>query len=424
MAKSNGAPSPAETRISRRRLNIVLLLAFVVIVIYVAIPPSGIEYNLGYGITIRNHRDSAVDAAPAANTSGVKNILLFTTFFESKDWWLGDRMGSAMFKSVCPVSNCYITNNREYLKSLSDFDAILFHYRDMVLNPLNPGLPNQRLRKPGQRYVMFFVESPENYKYDYDRFSNFFNWTMTYRMDSDIQAPYGRVIPKSSGFSYMPKNNEAGTWDHVYDPANFAATLVTKPKKFHKLAQRPKAVAWIVSHCDTESDREGYVRELKNHIGVDIFGACGSGHCENCPTTVLKNYMFYLSFENSFCDQYVTEKLWRWLKKDIVPIVMGQQNYSDIVPPHSVINAIDFPEPKELASYLKQLMDNETEYLSYFWWKDFYEVSEDRSPSYCRLCQMLNDKNQPPQVRDHLNDWWSSKANCKSKGSFTWSKYR
>ena len=42
----------------------------------------------------------------------------------------------------------------------------------------------------------------------------------------------------------------------------------SKPKEFHHLAKRPKAVAWIVSHCDTESDRENYVRELKNHIQV------------------------------------------------------------------------------------------------------------------------------------------------------------
>ena len=33
----------------------------------------------------------------------------------------------------------------------------------------------------------------------------------------------------------------------------------------------PGAVAWIVSHCDTESDREKYVEELKKHIQVGTF---------------------------------------------------------------------------------------------------------------------------------------------------------
>ena len=63
--------------------------------------------------------------------------------------------------------------------------------------------------------------------------------------------------------------------------------------------------------------------------------------------------MFYLSFENSLCEDYVTEKLWAWLRRDIVPVVMGQANYSAIVPPHSVINALDFSEPRDLANYLK-----------------------------------------------------------------------
>ena len=40
---------------------------------------------------------------------------------------------------------------------------------------------------------------------------------------------------------------------------------------------------------------------------------------DNCTAAVERDYMFYLSFENSLCDQYVTEKLWRWLKKAWLP---------------------------------------------------------------------------------------------------------
>ena len=45
-------------------------------------------------------------------------------------------------------------------------------------------------------------------------FDDFFNWTMTYRADSDIPTPYGRVVPKASGFSYVPNSG----WEHKYDP--------------------------------------------------------------------------------------------------------------------------------------------------------------------------------------------------------------
>ena len=71
--------------------------------------------------------------------------------------------------------------------------------------------------------------------------------------------------------------------------------------------------------------------------------------------------MFYLSFENSLCDQYVTEKLWSWLKKDIVPVVMGQADYAAMTPPHSVVNAMDFPEPRDLAAHLLNLGGNSIE---------------------------------------------------------------
>ena len=283
-------------------------------------------------------------------------------------------------------------------------------------------VPDQTHRRPEQIYVMGLQESPKTTtKIDYDGFSGFFNWTMTYRLDSDIPHPYGRMVPRSAPFSYAASMPE---WVHVFNPAEFAESLGQRPKEFRALAHRPKAVAWIVSHCDTKSEREKYVEELQKHIEVDIFGACGKGRCDQECDHIERDYMFYLSFENSLCDHYVTEKLWNWLNKSIVPVVMGQTNYSAIVPPHSIINVMDFAEPADLASHLKGLMSSETEYLSHFWWKDFYMVAEMRSPAYCMLCQMLHEEGEeklPPKVVDHLEDWWVGGGHCKSEGTHPWS---
>ena len=35
-----------------------------------------------------------------------------------------------------------------------------------------------------------------------------------------------------------------------------------------KELKKPKLVAWIASNCDTHSDREDFVKELKKHIQV------------------------------------------------------------------------------------------------------------------------------------------------------------
>ena len=264
--------------------------------------------------------------------SSVKQILLFTPYFDMETWGL--QTGSTAFEQ-CPVSNCHLTNDRDEQSSLADFDAILFHLRNMNSGRGVPD-PNQMRRRPQQRYVSFLMESPQHDDFQYDRFKNFFNWTMTYRLDSDIPHPYGRVIAINSNFTYTQKLYEAGRWEHIYNEAHFASTLESRSKEFRALSKRSKAVAWIVSKCGSKSDRENYVRELRRHIQVDIFGGCGKKKCDikyqgerssrvdNCTAAVERDYMFYLSFENSLCDQYVTEKLWERLKMNVVPVVLGQ----------------------------------------------------------------------------------------------------
>ena len=49
---------------------------------------------------------------------------------------------------------------------------------------------------PHIRFVAFILESPVMMHFDrFEEFSDFFNWTMSYRQDSDIVAPYGIIKP-------------------------------------------------------------------------------------------------------------------------------------------------------------------------------------------------------------------------------------
>ena len=303
--------------------------------------------------------------------------------------------------SSCDVSNCIITRNSHLLNSISDFDAIIFSGRN--LEKLKPSdVPDQKHRRMTQRYIFHLHESPINTNINYQRFYSFFNWTMTYRLDSDINSPHRNQYIMSK----LARSSEN-----------------TKMRRI----DRPGVVAWMVSHCNTKSEREKYVNELMKHIKVDIFGWCSEvptkyRGCRSCPNIIKKRYKFYLAFENSFCDDYVTEKLFDWLGNDIVPVVMGQADYAAITPPHSIINALDYPNPKYLAAYLNQLMDNDTEYLSYFRWKDLYVENKSQSP-WCRLCEMLNDQQQPNKIYENLGKWWSVDSHCQSEGTYPWSKY-
>ncbi len=44
----------------------------------------------------------------------------------------------------------------------------------------------------------------------------------------------------------------------------------------------------------------------------------------NCTQLMMRDYKFYLAFENSFCADYVSEKFWRTMSLTLVPIVMGR----------------------------------------------------------------------------------------------------
>ena len=126
---------------------------------------------------------------------------------------------------------------------------------------------------------------------------------MTYRLDSDVPLLYGKVTPRDSSDSpWQPKS----------------------------LAKSRKLAAWFVGNCDSESKRELYVQELQNHIDVDIYGKCGPLRCPDdpniydprmrpeCYEMLEKNYKFYLSFENNFCQDYVTEKLFNILQLQVI----------------------------------------------------------------------------------------------------------
>ncbi|ELU12013.1 hypothetical protein CAPTEDRAFT_77069, partial [Capitella teleta] len=132
-------------------------------------------------------------------------------------------------------------------------------------------------------------------------------------------------------------------------------------------------VAWFASRCLTQSRREDYVKELQEHIKVDIYGKCGDKQCgsnimrikNDCDETLLNaqgSYKFYLSFENCLCDDYVSEKLWKIMNLNVVPVVMGGVEYSNIMPKDSFIDVRDFNSAKDLAKYISYLNNNDTAY--------------------------------------------------------------
>ena len=159
--------------------------------------------------------------------------------------------------------------------------------------------------------------------------------------------------------------------------------------------------------------------KLLTLLKVDIYGGCGTRMPNNDYEFIEKNYMFYLSFENSICEDYVTEKFWNHLKGNLIPVVYGGSNYEKIAPPHSYINALDFENPEELANYLKYLMSNTTAYFEYFKWTNDFTVLQDQNRVFCQICEALNEKPLKHNFYQDIKKWWRDQGNCNAISAWT-----
>ncbi len=179
--------------------------------------------------------------------------------------------------------------------------------------------------------------------------------------------------------------------------------------------------AWFVSHCATQSRRERFAKAMGKHMKVHVYGKCGKHKCSrkdeaSCYRQMEKQYKFYLSFENSICADYVTEKFFNILRYNVVPVTYGGANMSAFAPPHSYVDALSFKSVKRLVRHLRNLAEDDAAYASYFWWKDFYEVRNseaDRAQPYCDLCRRLNDPSEPTKVYNDMHKWWISESHCR-----------
>jgi alpha-1,3-fucosyltransferase len=348
---------------------------------------------------------------PSGNESQIQNetfakkekIILFWTTWYIKNYWPGFKDGFDNGQiNKCPISNCLLTNNRSLF---NESHAVIFH--------MQPGdfyvgdLPKHRY--PHQRFVMYFFEPIMfSRRKIFDSVpAHYFNWTFTFRRFSDVASTqYGayEFIPESMERKVIGDASNEESLNDYYGV---------------NITNKSIMVAWFVSHCSTDVGRERYAAELAKYVRVDIFGRCGNFSCnrtqlesEECDRTLAQNYLFYLSFENSFCPDYVTEKLFRPLRTSVVPIVFGGVHYSRFAPPHSYINALDYESPKQLADYLITLEKNRKLYAHYFEWRHHFHVPKVSYVDWCQLCAMLNDESLPAKSYENISQWWFDDYPC------------
>ncbi|XP_015673956.1 alpha-(1,3)-fucosyltransferase 10 [Protobothrops mucrosquamatus] len=269
-------------------------------------------------------------------------------------WW-SPLTGESGRQAQCGEDICFFTINRTYQHNPMT-RAFLFYGTDFSIHSLP--LP----RAGFHDWALFHEESPKNnYKLFQAPTITLFNHTATFSRHSHLSltTQYLESIKALKSLKYT----------------------VSLQKK-NSLRKRLAPLVYVQSDCDPPSDRDSYVKELMAHIEIDSYGACLHNrdlpeHLQNPSSMdsdsfykILAQYKFVLAFENSVCEDYITEKLWRPLKLGVVPVYYGSPTVQDWLPSNkSAILITDFPHPRDLAQYIKALDADDKEYLAYLEWK-------------------------------------------------------
>ncbi|KAK5581071.1 hypothetical protein RB653_001099 [Dictyostelium firmibasis] len=206
----------------------------------------------------------------------------------------------------------------------------------------------------------------------------YFNFKISFESNSDIR--FGFDTPISSSFqgykelSLHELLKIKNQFQKEYQEKKLNNTLESHQSSF-------PLVNWFCTNCQSFSNRNEYVQELMKYIVIDSYGKC----LNNIPTSdylkresgdpferkknILSKYKFTIVFENSLCQDYVSEKVLDALVAGSVPIFMAHPSTIKYLPYRSFIFVGDFNSAEELANFLKYLDRNQEEYNKYHAWR-------------------------------------------------------
>ena len=238
---------------------------------------------------------------------------------------------------------------------------------------------------------------------------------MSYRVDADVSdCSYGCTYAKQK------------------DPA--LLKVFTQNIRIH-FFDRAKQAVWAVSNCKS-TFRIKFGLALKDYFPIKVVGKCGTyfddsqgiftsikrlfqttpdcGRNSDCESKLFTENKFYLSFESRNCSDYLTEKFWRILRTNMIPVVIqpSKENYNLIAPPNSFIHAQDFDyDAKKLAQHLELVSNDFNIYLKYHLWRlDYESVYSSKMSEKRRLCELCTKLNTETSIvyYDKITSWFNS----------------
>ena len=343
---------------------------------------------------------SATQFLPHQNDSQQKTILMLY-------WGYPWNLKSYVPPEGLTSDGCEVTHSRDRIK---EADFVIFHYTTIS----SRDMPWKHYRNPDQIFVWWSAENPAvlgTIHENWDAFDNFFNWTYSYRRDSEALYNYG-------------------------NRANAIGLKRGKKAVDDIIASKKKLAIWIVSQCDYTAGarrRMAFANELrKAGLNFDGHGRCFPDSPPiprsdgELMVKSIREHKFYFAFENGqHCKDYITEKFWhKSLALNAVPIVWGptKEDLLSVAPLDSFVFAEDYESPQKLAEYIKFLDEHDNEYRKYFRWREdenmtdakMIAMTKERYPNLTiqeppkSLCKTLHEKKERKIIKSLKADFMES----------------
>ncbi|XP_042334715.1 3-galactosyl-N-acetylglucosaminide 4-alpha-L-fucosyltransferase FUT3-like [Sceloporus undulatus] len=252
-------------------------------------------------------------------------------------WSFGQHHHLENCSKALGIPNCHFTADQTWHPRA---DTIVTHHRGVCRAPQL--LPQGQ--RPWLQHWTWFNMEPPSLSPNFTSMDSLFNLTRTYRRDLDIFLPYGqlRVLAKH------------------HNPA---------------MPLKSKMVAWVVSHWNLGSHLEKYFQDLSRYLPMDLYGPNQTLPASK-SFSILSKYKFYLAFEDSVPENYITMQFWRnTLTALTMPIVQGPpwRNYQHHLPSGAFIHIDHFQMAKDLDLFLHKLDRSPNQYWRCFRWSSWLE---------------------------------------------------
>ncbi len=149
---------------------------------------------------------------------------------------------------------------------------------------------------------------------------------------------------------------------------------ISELKNKKKISKIPSKFCCIIISNEYSSERIEFFKQLSKYKKVDCFGKTKYTNSDNnfLPKSwadnpkFLSQYKFVISFENSFEEEYITEKLPNTMLAKSIPIYRGASNIGEYFNKESFINFEDYGKSyKKMIQKIKELDFDDKKYLDF-----------------------------------------------------------